>query len=325
MRLLRRFLPIGVLAALAGAFGLARLMAAPALDDATFSALYAHPLAPPPGPVAVYHLGHSLVGRDMPAMLAQLAVHDHASQLGWGASLKQHAGPVADVPGFAQENAHPAHRPADEALASGHYGAVVLTEMVEIRDAVRYHESAHYLALWARRAQSGNPGVRVYLYETWHRLDDKDGWLNRLDTDLARHWEGDLLRVALAQDGVPPIHVIPGGQVMARLVRAIEAGQVPGLTRREDLFARNADGSLDPIHLSDIGAYVIALTHYAVITHGNPAGLPHRLLRADGSQATAPPDAGAIMLPPGLSCAACVWAWSMRWLWRQGKPGCLRP
>jgi len=291
MRLLRRILPFGLLAALAGAFGLARLMVAPAPDDTEFAARYAQPLTPPAGPVAVYHLGHSLVGRDMPAMLAQLAGHDHASQLGWGASLKQHAGPVAEIPGFAQENAHSAYRGADQALASGDYGAVVLTEMVEIRDAVRYHDSARHLALWANRAQAGNPAARVYLYETWHRLDDRDGWLNRLDADLARHWEGDLLRPAFALADTPPIHVIPGGQVMARLVRAMEAGQVPGLTRREDLFARNADGSGDPIHLNDIGAYVIALTHYAVISHRSPDGLPHRLLRADGMAAQAPPDA----------------------------------
>ena len=36
-------------------------------------ALYARPLPQPEGPMRVYHLGHSLVGRDMPAMLEQLA------------------------------------------------------------------------------------------------------------------------------------------------------------------------------------------------------------------------------------------------------------
>ena len=36
-------------------------------------ALYAVPLNPPDAALNVYHLGHSLVGRDMPAMLAQLA------------------------------------------------------------------------------------------------------------------------------------------------------------------------------------------------------------------------------------------------------------
>jgi hypothetical protein len=85
------------------------------------------------------------------------------------------------------------------------------------------------------------------------------------------------------------VHVIPAGQVLARLVRAIEGGQgVPGLQRREDLFALNPDGSQDLIHLNDLGNYLVALTHYAVLYHRSPVGLPHQLLKADGTPAVAP-------------------------------------
>lgn len=250
----------------------------------------------PQQPAAVYHLGHSLVGRDMPAMLAQLMGpgYAHALQLGWGASLDQHW--RGEVPGFAQENATPAFRPAREALQSGDYDAVVLTEMVELRDALRWHDAPRALADWARLARAGRPGVRVYLYETWHRLDDPAGWLHRIDADRADLWEGRLLARAMAAPGVGAVHVIPGGQVMAALVRRIEAGDLPGLARREDLFARLPDGTVDPIHLNDLGAYVIALTHYAVLTGRSPVGLPHALRRADGTPATAPdPRAAAIM------------------------------
>ncbi|MFN3846448.1 MAG: hypothetical protein ACK4RZ_11615 [Paracoccaceae bacterium] len=238
----------------------------------------------PSGPQATYHLGHSLVGRDMPAMLAQMAGHDHASQLGWGATLKGHW--TGDVPGFSDENAHPHHRPAHEAADSGDYPVVVLTEMVEIRDAIRYFESPRYLALWAERFRKARPDARVYLYETWHRLDDPEGWLTRIDADGPRYWEGALLAGAMAYDSVGTIHVIPGGQVMAATVRAIEAGQVPGLTQRDDLFAKDATGATDSIHFNDLGAYLMALTHYAVIMHRSPVGLPHDLTRADGSPIT---------------------------------------
>ena len=59
------------------------------MDPETFEALYAAPAPLPEGPRHVFHIGHSLVGRDMPAMLAQLAGegHEYASQLGWGATL----------------------------------------------------------------------------------------------------------------------------------------------------------------------------------------------------------------------------------------------
>ncbi len=184
---------IAVVLAVLAAAGLAlwRFWPAKGLSDAEFAALYAQPL-PPAAPGAVYHLGHSLVGRDMPAMLAALGGHRHNSQLGWGASLMNHW--TGEVPGFAEENRPPAFRPAAEALDSGDYPVVVLTEMVELRDAIRWHDSAHYLAEWAARAKAAAPGARVYLYETWHRLDDPAGWEARVAADLPALWEAQVLR-----------------------------------------------------------------------------------------------------------------------------------
>lgn len=267
------------------------------LGQTEFEARYSLPLAPPEKALSVFHLGHSLVGRDMPVMLDQLAdaagfsAHSHASQLGWGASLDQHRkGPEA-VAGFTQENAHPMHKEARGALLSGQYDVVVMTEMVDIQDAIRHHGSANALAYWATFARAANPQVRLYLYETWHQLDDAEGWLERIDADFTRAWQDALLRVAMADQSVGTIHVIPGGQVLAAASRAIEAGVVPGLTRREGLFAQDETGAVDPIHLNDLGAYLIALTHFAVLYHQNPQGLPGTLLRADGRAATPLPDA----------------------------------
>jgi len=262
------------------------------LERAQAAALYAEPLTPPAGPLAVYHLGHSLVGRDMPAMLAQLAGagHRYDSQLGWGTPLKAHWEPSIEINGFEDENAHPRYRDAKSALAGGGYDAVVLTEMVEIRDAIAYHASGTYLARWTAAARAGNSDVRVYLYETWPRIDDAEGWLDRLDRDLARYWEEAILFDALARtEPAQPIHVIPAGQVFARFARAVEArGDVDDLTGKEGLFRIEPDGTQDPIHLNDLGAYLVALTHYAVLYHRSPVGLPHRLRRADGSPADAP-------------------------------------
>lgn len=261
--------------------------------------LFAERLEPPPQGMAVYHLGHSLVGRDMPAMVEQLAHaagladHSHASQLGWGASLRQHWEPTEPVPGYDTENAHPRHRPAHAAMGSGEFDALVLTEMVEIRDAIRYHDSARYLAHWAQAARAANPKARVYLYETWHRLDDPQGWAARVAADLPRHWEGDLLRAAIARENTGDIRVIPGGQALAAVIAAAEAGDLPGLAGAEDFFARTPEGTVDPIHMGDLGAYVVAATHFATLYHLSPEGLPHRLTRADGSAAEALPDAAA--------------------------------
>lgn len=271
---------------------------APGLVEAAF----APKLPPAGGPLRVYHLGHSLVGRDMPAMLAQLAPPGHAfaSQLGWGASLREHWEPDVPVKGLETENTHPQFRPARAAVASGDYDAVVLTEMVELKDAILYHDSPRYLHLWADLARAANPQTEVYLYETWHRLDDPAGWLDRLDRDLPGLWEGRLANADLVQSGAErPLRVIPAGQVLAAFVRVAEAGAagtaggIDGIAGREDLFARTADGAVDPIHLGDLGNYLVALTHYAVLYRRSPLGLPHELRRADGSPATAPSAAAA--------------------------------
>ncbi|MCX7559227.1 hypothetical protein OS190_06565 [Sulfitobacter sp. F26204] len=262
------------------------------------AALYTTPLEKPEGALRVFHLGHSLVGRDMPAMLAQLAGQDHRyeSQLGWGTSLKEHWEPDLTINGFETENAHPRFRDAKEALNSGDYTAVVLTEMVDIADAIRYHDSADYLALWAGLAWDANPKARIYLYETWPHTDDSAGWLTRIDHDLRKFWQGRMKYPALAS-GRAPIHLIPAGQVKAAFVRAVQGQEGPGgISGVEGLMAKQADGTPDTIHFNDLGAYLVALTHYAVLYHRSPVGLPYKLLRADGTQAIAPnPVVAALM------------------------------
>ena len=79
-----------------------------------------------------------------------------------------------------------------------------------------------------------------------------------------------------------PIHVIPAGQVMAAFTRAVESrGGVGPIASRDDLFR-------DRIHVNDYGAYLVALTHYAVLYGRSPVGLSHALSRADGSPAEDP-------------------------------------
>jgi hypothetical protein len=270
-----------------GACGLVTRCTTPEpLDLVSYEALYDTPAPAPEPPLTVFHVGHSLVGKDMPVMLTQLAGAGHRfnSQIGWGSFLQEHWEPDVPVKGFAEENTHPQHRDPREALASGTYDALVLTEAVEIRDAIKYFAPHDYLHKFATAAWDANPRTQVYLYETWHPLDDPEGWMMRLDRDLALYWEGEILRRALAYEYVThPIYVIPAGQVFAQVVRQIEEsddGIGPAKTR-QDLFA-------DGIHFNDLGAYLVALTHYAVLYQRSPVGLPHQLLKADGTAADTP-------------------------------------
>lgn len=251
------------------------------------------PLPAPDRVGAVFHLGHSLVGEDMPSMFAQLGGHGYTAQIGWGTTLKQHWQDEERIGGYQLRAEGMPPTPAKAALAAGGFDAVVLTEMVEIRDAIRWYDSPRFLADWVRLARQTNPQLPVYLYETWHNLDDPAGWLERIDADLDAHWLSEVVAPAETRRGVGPIHLIPGGQALAAVVRAAEAGQIPGLTRREQLFRLDDKGQIDTIHIGDLGAYVVALAHYAVIYQQSPVGLPHRLTRADGSAALALDDTAA--------------------------------
>ncbi|MGY6548587.1 MAG: hypothetical protein ACXIU7_06230 [Roseinatronobacter sp.] len=275
----------------------------PAISQAQLDARFTTPLDAPAQGLQIYHLGHSLVGANVPAFTRQLAVAagfdtaGYHSQLGWGTSLREHWDPALTINGFAEMNASPAHRDPREALGSGDYDALVLTEMVELRDAIRWHASGPHLGRWAAFARAHRPDIRIFLYETWHPTDTEDGWLERIDTDLGALWQGTLMAQAMAMPDTGTIHLIPAGQAMAAFVRALEAqGGLPGLRDRHDLFVLTDAGEQDTIHPNDLGNYLVALVHVATLYQIDPRGLPHELMRGDGSPADAPsPEVAALM------------------------------
>lgn len=262
------------------------------VDHDLVTSTYKTPLTPPAQKLDVYHLGHSLVNRDMPHMLRQLAGegHEFSSQIGWGSTLQSHWEPDIEVAGYAQENTHAEHVEVHEAITNKNIDAFIMTEMVEINDSIRYFDSAKYVSLFAEKVAKHNPDARIYLYETWHNIDDPQGWLNRLQADLPKFWEAKILDVALTKlDGSPPIHLIPAGQALLSYFEQAGALDNPLiLSDIEELFAKNEDGSQDTIHLNDLGNYFVALVHYTVLYHKNPVGLPHQLTRADGTAYLSP-------------------------------------
>jgi hypothetical protein len=280
-------LPITIIAALTSILGCSKK-----LSTEEIQALYSDGLSPPSTPLKVYHLGHSLVGKDMPYMLEQLAGNGHVynSQLGWGATLKSHWEPDVPVNGFDSENFPPAYRDVMESIESQEYDAFVMTEMVEIKAAIKYFDSAKYLGKFSQKIHQESPDTRIYFYETWHEVTDPAGWINRLDNDLSEYWEDGILHKSLAKlEGQIPIYFIPAGQVLSRFFKEIESlGGLNEIQKPEDIFATTEEGKLDPIHINDIGAYFIAVIHYAALYHKSPEGLPYQLKKRDGTNAEAP-------------------------------------
>lgn len=267
------------------------------LSEEEVNTLYQSVLMPVTQPLNVYHLGHSLVGTDMPVMLAQLAgeKHQFSSQLGWGATLQSHWEPAIPINGFESSNKHAEHRGPIEAIESQEYDAFIMTEMVEIKDAIKYHNSADYLGKFAAKINSDSPKTTIYFYESWHQVTDPAGWVNRLDNDLKKYWENEILLKALAsinsdKNNKITIYMIPVGQVMSAFFKEVERLEgIGNIEQPDDIFNRDEkDGSLDPIHLNDIGNYLVALVHYSVLYRQNPQGLPYLLKKANGEDAVPP-------------------------------------
>lgn len=262
------------------------------IGESVLRDLYSRPFPKKKKSLRVYHLGHSLVGRTMPLMLQQLAGTDHVfkSQLGWGTPLRDHWEPELPISGFEQENDHENYQDIFDAIRSSEFDAFILTEMVEIESAIKYFDSARYFQNFVEEIYEYNPDALVYLFESWHEVTSKKGWISRLDRDLDRYWLGQIVDKTIDRmERKKPIYLIPVGQVMSMLFKEIaRLGGVEGLGKPQDIFKRNSNGSLDPIHVNDIGNYLVALVHYAVLYKSSPLGLPYQLRNETGDNAKAP-------------------------------------
>lgn len=65
---------------------------------------------------------------------------------------------------------------------------------------------------------------------------------------------------------VPPVRLVPVGEVMYQLNQQMKAGQIPGYTNIVDVYA-------DGVHLNDAGAYIVGCTYFAVLYRETPVGL----------------------------------------------------
>lgn len=168
----------------------------------------------------------------------------------------------------------------------GNYELLVTTERVSLSGTLPWHNSPDEALRWFTHAWTegnGGKGAETILYATWVDIDsgpdaenpnnDSDGnipFRERLPREMGM-WEQIQDHVnANRPEGSPPMRMIPGPLLMAAMYDAIEAGEAPGLSDISDLF-------LDKIHVNDLGAYFIALAHFAVIYERDPRGLPNRL------------------------------------------------
>lgn len=148
---------------------------------------------------------------------------------------------------------------------------LVITEGVPMTEYM-HDDSKMYLSSYVNNAwDNGNDGngTPTLLWTTWTNIDDSDGpWRATLDS-YESIWEG-MMDYANENrpSGATPVYIIPGHRLMARLYDDIQAGQVPGITHINQFFSDN-------IHVNTLGAYAVAMIHYACIYNQSPVGLPN--------------------------------------------------
>jgi hypothetical protein len=239
----------------------------------------------------VLYVGHSLINQDMPAMTRSIALGfgltwSHDVQLIDGGSLEVNWNEAERATGVV----------AREALASGDYDTLVLTEAVNLDDHLRWSDPVRHAGAFVDAAVQGRADIEVLFYETWHDRETPrawDGiplggdWRSFLDSDLGK-WEHIVDRVAEEDPERPSIAIIPGGQAMAALVDAIGHQEVPGVADDDALFR-------DAVHLSDLGNYFIALVQFATIARRTPVGATFEVVDGEGESYRVEPATGAAL------------------------------
>jgi hypothetical protein len=221
---------------------------------------------------AVFWVGHSLIGFEMPYMVGEIA-----KSLGLTYSWNAQIGIGAPLVWNWNNSSSTARADSREVLPKGGYDVLVLTEAIPLINHTTWNDTNRYAGLF-HDLVAGQPGAQTYLYETWHCLDtgtpagcaydrrDDVAWRPRLDRDHSL-WQGIVDAVNLNRPP-PAMKLVPVGKAMAALYDEIEAGNMPGLTSIADVFS-------DDIHPNNTGRYFVALVHTAVIYGVDVRGATH--------------------------------------------------
>lgn len=221
--------------------------------------------------VKPYYVGHSLINLNVPAMVHSLALDagktsDYDYQIGNGANLWWQWDTL-------QGNEQ--GLPWQDALPTGQYNAMVITEAVPLLGQLLWSKTYDYADSFLLAARMYRPDIRFFIYETWHCTttgtpagcpwdnDDQLLWRPRLSADFPL-WTG-IMDTLKQRHPAAAVWMIPAGQAFGMLADSIAAGQVPGINDFRQLFT-------DDIHLTDVGNYFVACVMYACLFRESPEG-----------------------------------------------------
>ena len=286
------------------------------LTGTTAASTWLGPLAPA-NALAVFHIGNSFTRwGNIPAQLADFAAasnrpHTRGEQLADGQGIGYHW--TNGLPGGTLTRGSPSR----SELQTASWDALILQPMS------REWQPANLPAFQANAESfdtlADGVGAHLYLYAYWPWRDEP---LSDQDSINAAF---EQVRAALSSDG-PPVRVIPVGEAFRAAINEMGSGELAGLTR--------ANLYQDEYHPSDLGYYLSALVHFAVLHRRSPIGLP-----AQGISANNFSDA-PVAIPTNIAAAFQRIAWDVarstphtgvtvgrfdEWFHASGLPGAAAP
>jgi len=153
------------------------------------------------------------------------------------------------------------------------YDALVVTERHDILDVVTWEKTVPYLRHYHDRLRTHEPNARTIFYQSWWEMDKSNpqAWIDYQAKELvAYECVAAKVNQSLQADGLPrAVTVVPAGLVLARFVKVALEGGIPGISgsaqdRLNAIFTDN-------VHLTRLGAYVMAAAVYAAVFAESPA------------------------------------------------------
>ncbi len=251
-----------------------------------------------------YFIGHSGFGWDL--MVGEM-VNDLAEDAGittYDYNYQQIGGSCISIQWERHNDPDVAGSDSHIELATGEYDVVVIAEQIPISEVINSSpwgcDLTSYDALdrFYDLAVGANPGAQVYLMGFWNEFDRSDqnahqAWSD-LNEELRPLWMHVIDSVNSTNNG-PDIRLVPVAPVMQALKDSINLGVVPDIDDWLELFDPN-DMVEATIHPTEVGYYLVALVHFAVIFRQSPVGLTNETFHGDGWQFDPPSQALALKM-----------------------------
>lgn len=237
-------------------------------------------------PQRMFISGHSLTDPPLPAYLAMIA-----SSLGQPLQWNMQSMPGASIRMRAGDDHKPYHHGTNRSgsdidvlaewrapatVTGGLYDTLLAAEQHGVLTALTYQDTTVALADLHRRFTTANPDGRVWLYESWLGIDNKDDpsrWI-AYERAASPVWHCVAARssATLHAMGRPSIvESVPSGLALAALVERVTRERVEGLSASSVRDTMNRFFA-DDVHLTPLGHYYMASVVYATVWGRSPVG-----------------------------------------------------